>query len=245
MILQSKPNIRYSALIITWTALGLIFSGCSGVNTGPNPARDTIYKSTYQNVNYKRHEGSIWPGETSKNLLFADTKAKQIGDVVTVLIEENATSSQSATTDTSKETNLAFDTGSVLGLPANYLGLSNFFTGQPNFNLNVDATTSKSNTGTGTTSRNGSFKATIAAVITDVLPNGNFRILGRRSVTVNNEEQIMILTGIVRPVDIGFDNTISSTRIADAAITYTGKGIIADEQSVGWLTRLLSKIWPF
>ena len=162
-----------------------------------------------------------------------------------IFSKEDVTSSQSATTNTSKDTNIAFDTGNILGLPPNYLGLSKFFTGRENFNLDVGATTSKSNIGSGTTTRDGNLEATIAAVITEVLPNGNFRILGRRSVTVNNEEQIMALTGIIRPVDIGFDNTIPSTRIADAAITYIGKGIVADEQSAGWLARILSKIWPF
>lgn len=225
--------------------VAIIPAACSGIKTGPNPATDIVYDSGHKEKPYKPLEGSIWPGETSKNILFADTKAKAVGDLVTVLIQEDATSSHSATTDTSKDTNLAFDTGSVLGLPANYMGLSNFFTGQPNFNLDVNAKTSKSNVGTGTTSRDGSITATIAAVIMDVLPNGNFRILGRRSITVNNEEQVMILTGMVRPVDVGFNNTISSTKIADAAITYTGTGIVADEQSAGWLARILSKIWPF
>ena len=81
--------------------------------------------------------------------------------------------------------------------------------------------------------------------IIKILPGRRFKIEGRRSVTINNEEQIMILQGFIRYQDIGFDNTISSTLIADASITYTGQGVLADEQRVGWGSRLLSWVWPF
>ena len=84
-----------------------------------------------------------------------------------------------------------------------------------------------------------------AAIIVEELPSGNFRIHGRREVTVNNEEQIMVIKGIIRKVDIGFDNTISSQKIADASINYTGEGVISDEQNVGWMMRFFAKVWPF
>jgi flagellar L-ring protein precursor FlgH len=132
----------------------------------------------------------------------------------------------------------------MLGIPSN-LGIQNFLGMGTQFDPSVSASTSKSNQGSGTTTRGGSLTATISATIIEVLPNGNFRIEGTRSVTVNNEEQIMVLRGIVRPVDINFDNTIASTMVADASITYTGEGVVADEQRVGWGMRLLSFIWPF
>ncbi|MBT6295620.1 MAG: hypothetical protein HOJ14_03565, partial [Nitrospina sp.] len=68
---------------------------------------------------------------------------------------------------------------------------------------------------------------------------------GSRSVTVNFEEQLMVITGMIRPSDIDFDNTIPSSLIANASITYTGDGVIAEEQRVGWLVRALSYVWPF
>ena len=109
----------------------------------------------------------------------------------------------------------------------------------------VNATIANSKQGTGTVTRNGTLTATISALITDIVPGGNLRIEGRRSVTVNNEEQIMVLRGIVRPQDINFDNTIPSTLIADASISYSGEGVVADEQRKGWLAKILSKVWPF
>ena len=85
----------------------------------------------------------------------------------------------------------------------------------------------------------------IAVIITDELPSGNFKIRGQRLVKINNEEQLMIVEGIIRKVDIEFDNTISSKKIANASIIYTGEGVISDEQNVGWFTRLIAKVWPF
>jgi flagellar L-ring protein precursor FlgH len=85
----------------------------------------------------------------------------------------------------------------------------------------------------------------VSATIKAINENGNFEIEGSRSVTINFEEQLMILTGIIRPSDINYDNTINSSLIAEASITYTGDGVIAEEQRVGWLMRALSYVWPF
>ncbi len=113
------------------------------------------------------------------------------------------------------------------------------------FDPTVSASVANSNQGNGTVSRNGSLTGTISSLITEILPSGNFRIEGRRSVTVNQEEQILVLRGIVRPQDINFDNTILSTLVADASISLTGEGVVADEQRKGWLAKVLSKVWPF
>lgn len=191
-----------------------------------------------------RAEGSVWPGDSNKNMLFSDAKARKVGDIVTIIVEENTSSTQTATTQTSKESDINLQTGRLLGLPGN-LGIQNFLGLGNGFNPNLDAQASNSFDGSGTTTRNGTLTSTITAVIKEVLPNDTFIIEGRRSVTVNNEEQILILTGMVRYQDIGFANTISSTLIADASITYSGEGVIADEQRVGWGARLVSWIWPF
>ena len=192
----------------------------------------------------KMAEGSLWPGDNPRNILFTDAKAKEVGDIVTVVIEEDATSTQSATTDTSKETDIDFQTNTVLGIPTD-LGIDNFLGFGDPFNPSVNASTSRSNQGAGTTSRLGRLSGTVTVIVTNVYPNGNLSIAGSRTVAINNEKQIMNLQGTIRPMDINFDNTISSRFIANAAITYTGNGIVADEQRAGWLTRILSKVWPF
>lgn len=192
----------------------------------------------------KRADGAIWSGDNQNNLLFSDAKAWSLGDIVTILVDENASSSQTATTQTSRDSSINFGVGRLFGLPSN-LGIQNFLGMGNGFNPGLDASTRRSLQGEGTTSRDGTLTATITAIVKEILPNGNFRIEGRRSVTVNNEEQILILTGIIRPQDIQFDNTISSRLVADAAITFTGLGVLADEQRPGWAIRIISWVWPF
>ena len=132
----------------------------------------------------------------------------------------------------------------MLGLPTN-LGITNFLGGGNQFDPNLNATTSRSTDGSGTTTREGTMTGTMAAVIKESLPNDQFVIQGKRTVQYNNEEQQMILTGIIRRVDITFNNTINSSQIADARIALSGEGVVSDEQRVGWLTRILARIWPF
>jgi flagellar L-ring protein precursor FlgH len=79
----------------------------------------------------------------------------------------------------------------------------------------------------------------------DVLPNGNLTIEGKREIYVNNEKKELLLQGIVRQRDIAFDNTISSTQIADAKVIYTGIGVVAEKQRPGWAARLFDFLYPF
>ena len=85
----------------------------------------------------------------------------------------------------------------------------------------------------------------MTAVVREVLPNGNLVVQGSRATVVNNEEQLMTLTGIVRPEDISRDNIVLSTQVADARITFGGIGLVADKQRSGWGTWLFDWVWPF
>jgi len=116
-----------------------------------------------------------------------------------------------------------------------------------NMNLSqlINASGDSKFAGTGSTSRQDNLTATISAKVLDVLANGNLQIEGRRNVKVNGEDQEIVLTGTVRPVDISPNNTINSIYVADAKISYTGRGVITDRQSPGWLMNILDKVWPF
>lgn len=235
--------------IIFWITgyafLAVFLVSCAGVTDFRKPSEEVLTESIYEDTEkYVPADGSLWPGETSANLLFADTKAKDVGDIVTIQLEENFQSSNAATTDISKDSEIDLGVTTILGLP-NDFGRDDFLQlGNP-FDPSVQAESSRSTNGAGTTTRGGSMTGTLAAVIKEELPNGIFRIEGRRAVTVNNEDQTMIITGLIRRVDIGFNNTISSNDIADANINYTGKGVISDEQNVGWLMRFFAWVWPF
>jgi flagellar L-ring protein precursor FlgH len=185
--------------------------------------------------------GTIWSGENSTNSLFADRRAKRVNDVVTIVVHENAVGGNNANTDTSRDTSTNANVTSVLGFEAALLDLLR--KGTPN--ISVGGTSANSLKGVGKTSRDGNLTATMSARVMNILENGNFLIEGRRQVTVNAEDQYLIVTGIVRPDDIASDNTILSQNIADAKIVYTGKGVVDDKMRPGWLTRIVDWVWPF
>jgi flagellar L-ring protein precursor FlgH len=185
--------------------------------------------------------GTIWAGENATNSLFADRRAKRVNDVVTIVVSENSVGGNNANTDTSRDTSTNANVTSVLGFEAALLDLLR--KGTPS--ISVGGTSANSLKGVGKTSRDGNLTATMSARVMNILENGNFLIEGRRQVTVNAEDQYLIITGIVRPDDIASDNTILSQNIADAKIVYTGKGVVDDKMRPGWLTRIVDWVWPF
>ncbi|AJE02389.1 flagellar basal body L-ring protein FlgH [Geobacter pickeringii] len=185
--------------------------------------------------------GSIWQAASAG--LTEDHKARRKGDVLTVVIVENASASKEATTDTDRKANVSASIPYLMGLEKSATLFQQLTRANPN-NL-VGASTASKYQGSGATTRKENLTATMSAKIVDVLPNGNFMIEGRRNVKVNNEDQIIVLEGTVRPRDVSPDNSVSSSLIADARITYTGKGVISDRQRPGWLMNFLDYIWPF
>jgi len=185
--------------------------------------------------------GSIWPGANNRNMLFADKKAAYVGDIVTILVEESATGGNKATTNTSRDTKSNFGVSALLGLDTSILN-KNVNMGQA---IEIGGSATNAMKGTGDTSRGGTLQARITARVVKVYENGNLYIEGRRQLTVNAEDQYLVLAGIVRPEDITSDNTVSSRYIADARIVYTGRGVVDDKMRPGWLTRILDHTWPF
>lgn len=183
--------------------------------------------------------GSIW--QASSGGLVEDFKARERGDTLTVVITEQASASKQATTGTSRNTAVEAGIPNLLGLEGKVTGINKWM----DLEKLVSANTSSKYDGSGSTTRKENLNATISARVVDVLANGNLQIEGRRSVKVNNEDQIIVLAGTVRPKDISADNVILSTQIADARISYSGKGIISDRQRPGWLMNILDHVWPF
>lgn len=171
--------------------------------------------------------GSLWSGNVPDKL--RDRVARQVGDVVTILISEVSSSSYSAGTTASKNdrTDIAKGVGPVL---ANIL---------PAWGLGADSKVD----GRGSTQQTGRFHARMSAVVKEVLPNGTMLVEGTRSITTNKETQTFVLSGLVRVDDVRPDNTIMSESLANATIKVEGKGLIADRTRRGILTRLLD--WLF
>ncbi|WP_051308997.1 flagellar basal body L-ring protein FlgH [Desulfogranum japonicum] len=216
----------------------LFFYGCSSKDQDTIPVPEPLEAPVVKEPS-PQSPGSLWTGDEGNWL--ADIKARTVGDIVTVLIEEEASASKRATTATGRDTSMSAGIPSLFGYET-VLSEKN-----PNLNMSalVDANFSNSFSGSGSTTRSEDLAATLTTQVIEVYPNGNLKIRGGKSVMVNNESQIIYLTGIIRSHDVNADNTVSSSKILNAQIAYTGKGSITDKQKPGWLMRILDNTWPF
>jgi len=153
-----------------------------------------------------------------------DHRAYRVGDSLTVLVYENSSASNNADTQLKKEG------GAGAGLSAD----------DPKLGGRFDLDLAERHKGGGRITRSGRLVAQITVTVRGLEPNGDLRVQGRQVIHVNDEKQEIVLRGRVRPRDISDDNTVVSSRLADASISYLGEGILADKQKPGILTRLLS-----
>ncbi len=189
----------------------------------------------------KRSQGSLW--SPNNNSMFSDHKARNVGDIVTVTIAEKATATKAAKTTAGRSSNWAAGIPNLLGLEkADVILDQNDHTELSNL---ISANFSNTFDGNGTTIRTDNLTASLTTQVIGTYSNGNLKIRGGKEVTVNNEVQVIYITGIVRPVDITSLNTVDSSKILNARITYTGKGILSDKQKAGWLGRAVDYVWPF
>ena len=175
--------------------------------------------------------------------LFEDAKARRVGDIITVVLVEQTTASKQADTNTSKKQDTQLDNPTILGAP-----LSFNMPGGSNRVLNLGTTLSGSRSfaGAGDSSQSNKLQGNVTVTVAEVLSNGNLLVRGEKRLTINQGDEYIRFSGIVRPSDIGPDNTVLSTSVANAKIAYTGKGMLDDSNSSGWLASLFnSKWWPF
>ena len=192
-------------------------------------------------VNNQPNAGSLFG--RGDNPLFADRKAMNVNDIVTVVISERANQSSSGKHDTSKNSAISLGGGlfsagsaplSTLATQLNKAGDIGFSAGNKN-----------EFTGAGSSVRAEAFTTTISARIIKVLENGNYFIEGSRELLINGEKQIMQLSGVIRPYDISNANEIDSRYIADAKILYKTEGDVDRATRKPWGTKLMEAIWPF
>lgn len=183
-----------------------------------------------------RRNGSLWRENEG---LFTDRRAKDVNDIITVKIVESSKATRKASTSTGRTTEMEGGVDALFGYENAFNG--NRFNPQAMIGLKGD----KSFDGTGSTERSGALTGVVTAIVKEVYPNKMMRIEGRRVVTVNEEDQYIILSGLIRRDDIAADNTVLSTKIAEALIEYSGEGIIAMEQKPGWLSSIVDVVWPF
>ncbi len=221
------------------------FTGCSFISSEKNSAGLVIPEGGSaqpsiqpQFAGPRPSEGSLWVNKNGS--MFEDSKAARLGDTVIVDVIENSSSKLNVNTEGSRKT--AMD----IGVPnINLLGNVTDFGALKGGTKLIGTDFSNKFSGEGKSDRSGQITASIAARITEVLPNGNLSLFGRRALKVNNEVQYITVAGIVRPQDISASNRVKSTFLADSRIEYYGKGALADKQSPGWGARIIDNLWPW
>lgn len=179
--------------------------------------------------------GSIY-ASTRGHALFEDNKARFVGDLLTVVLVERTQASASAATDTSKDQETTI-------LNPTFLGREITAGGTPLFGGSLSG--NRDFSGSGNSSQSNQLDGQLTVHVVDVLPNGVLRVIGEKRLHLNKANETLRLTGLVRPRDIGPDNTVLSSRIGEARIEYSGDGAIGDANTMGWLARFFnSKWWP-
>lgn len=216
------------------TAVGLLalllLQGCTAV-TRPRPVPDDpafapvrAQAMSAQDV----HSGSIY--QTSRNYNFyGDTVALNVGDILTVTLQESTAASKSAESTITKDTELS--------LP------EPVFFGHANIGLNASANYERDFDGSAEADQSNSLNGSITVSVIEVLPNGVLRIRGEKWLSLTNGDEYIRLTGMVRPQDISPNNTVASNRIADARIAYGGTGDFDQANQMGWLARFFNSEW--
>ena len=184
-------------------------------------------------------QGSLY--QEGYNLaLYGDRKARQIGDVVTIVLSERTVSSKSAGTSITKDASVDFnedaDGNTLLGTNPSFKNLT----------LPTSVEQSREFEGGAEADQSNSLQGNISVTVVDVFPNGNLVVRGEKWITLNQGDEFIRISGIIRPEDISPTNMVSSSKLANARISYGGTGSLANSQEPGWLSKFFNSVfWPF
>jgi flagellar L-ring protein FlgH len=168
--------------------------------------------------------------------LFSDRKARRSGDIITIVLKESTVSQKKSNLNSTKDTTDTLDNPTLLGAP---LGLGKL-------DLATSLKAKRDFKGKGDAAQSNNLQGNISVTVSDILPNGVLLVRGEKWLTLNRGDEYIRISGMVRPDDIGPDNTVLSTRVANARISYSGTGAMADGSEMGWLGRFFnSGFWPF
>jgi len=218
--------MKYSSLAATVLAVSLV--GCAARAPIVAPADEApvpVTRSVQRGVS-----GGVFSSDALS--LTSDARAYRVGDVVTVILQE--------TTQASKRAGTSFNKGSSVSVsPLGALGKTFGKTG-------IDVSADRSFAGDSTSTQQNALSGALTVIVQEVLPNGLLRVAGEKAMTLNQGEEFVRLKGYVRAADVDADNQVSSLRVANARIAYSAKGVLADANSAGWLTRFFTgPLMPF
>lgn len=258
---NAEPRFRFAADSgVTGTDRPAV-EGENGVvtNMGPEAPQVPSYE-VHQNAapNIRDYNGplslgdpgvsaSLWQESRGETNLFHDFRAWQPMDLITIVVTERSEGLKLADTDLKTESTFEAAINNVLGFENDVKERNSDAEGNSKVDLAnlINASTNTKFKGTGRTGRTDTLKAQISAMVVEVLPGGLLRIEGERIISMNNEEQIMVISGLARTRDLNSDNQIDSAKIANLRIDYFGRGTVSSAQYGGWLGNLLRIIWPF
>lgn len=185
--------------------------------------------------------GSIWAKRTeNKKSLYADDTARQVGDILTIVIAEEHKTDNKVSRDLSSKTSRSTTFNGELGIKTPN---SNLLPRMPGFTMSAESDRDLSGASDYKDER--TIEDRITVIVEDILENGNLVIIGKRQRDIAGDTQIIQVSGIVRPSDILFDNTISSNQVANFHIITINEGVSENYNKPGWLGRVFDFIWPF
>lgn len=227
-------------MIVSLLGIATALGGC--VNPPPKP-NDPYYAPVLPRTPLPaaQNNGAIYQAGFEQNL-YDDRKAFRVGDIITITLNEKTQASKKANSDIQKDSKTKMGLTSLFG--------SGMTTNNPigggDLSLSAEYGGSRDAKGDSQAGQSNSLTGSITVTVAEVLPNGILSVRGEKWMTLNTGNELVRIAGLVRADDIATDNTVSSTRVADARITYSGAGAFADASQPGWLDRFfLSPLWPF
>ena len=222
----------------------IILGGCASADrpsllTTPSSARPRPIQETSANMGslYPANSGGPYVNSVSHRPLFEDRRARNVGDTLTVVLNETTSAAKNSGMSAARKANASSQFGNTGTTPFGpYTSIANI----ANFGGSGDLKSE----GTGASAASNTFAGTITVTVVEILSNGNLVVAGEKQVAVSNEEEIIRFGGVVNPNTLVF-NQVSSQQVADARIEYRGRGATDDTQGTGWFTRLMLKLSPF
>jgi flagellar L-ring protein FlgH len=213
----------------------VLFLGLGACET-PHPPKDDDGMSWAAEAAPKPSNGAIY--QTGREVaLFENPIAHHVGDIVTIVLNEQTQAQKTSSTNTNKATTVALPGMTILGKALTVHGV-------PIMSNNIADTTKFA--GEGDSAQSNSLQGYVTVTVQKVLPNGNLYVKGEKWIGINQGQEYVRLSGVIRPIDLASDNSINSSQVANAKISYGGKGALADANAQGWLSRFFNSPWtPF
>ncbi|MGH8211214.1 MAG: flagellar basal body L-ring protein FlgH [Steroidobacteraceae bacterium] len=230
--------MRHRSLLIVCVCVTSLAAGCGTLH----PRRDSATGKDDDGLSWAQEpvppatNGAIY--QVGRDVsLFENPIARHVGDIVTIVLNEATDAQKSATTTTQKSTSDTLPGMSLFGSPVTIRGSSV---------LSANINDASKFDGQGDSKQSNSLNGYITATVAKVLPNGNLYLKGEKKIWINQGQENVLVSGVIRPIDLSPDNSIPSSKVANARISYGGKGAIADANAQGWLSRFFNSPWtPF